>query len=473
VCVCQSKSLSKGDHSGSLGPSLRNRNIQSVVEESLAINKSESQTQKLNSKHPSKTGILRSNAPEIGFLSTDDLLKAMEPVHKKHIPKLDGHPLYKWDQEIILKTVFRKLDARRRGFITLEDLGQIAQNVGVQQLLAFTVFGAWVKKKAWKKFVQLCDNMEITSLSLLSNGRDSGAPGVHSGGIPSGNMIGREFSNRERTVSAQQWLNAGLKVAHEYSVSRMHVRTEEEHRAIVMNELRRDEGEISTAAWFAEYSRDSLRGLERHANIIRTIQEGDCIWALHGRGTLWMPAVVERVIQTDGASTTGGAVGPPSSSFKAPSRRRISDSIVYDISYFMSNDALQSARAMESARKLLDLPTSKAAKNLSLVGTCVDDSLLMTGVEGGSNFRQHQQPSLAAMTATTTNLISIAGPVTSQKTNITEKLLCEAIFDEVCRKNGVDPAESVRSINNNQVDRNFSPSPGGMLGGTFHWFYIC
>lgn len=239
--IQQSKSLSKGESSLSLGPSLRNRNIQSVVEDSLTINKSLASMQRVNtsntrSKVPAaqKTGILKSTAPEIATLSTEDLLKAMEPTHKIHNPKVDGHPQFKWDQEIILKTVFRKLDSRRRGFVTLEDVGQIAQNVPIQELLAFTVFGAWVKKRSWKKFVALCDSVDVTStltpghgisasssnplLLSTSNGGGGGGynsnsrPGSQGGGVgsgprsggPTGSFVGREFSNRERTISAQQ-----------------------------------------------------------------------------------------------------------------------------------------------------------------------------------------------------------------------------------------------------------------------------
>jgi hypothetical protein len=460
-----------------LGPALRNRSVQSVVDEALSINKPDTKGKNkattANKASHNKTGILRSNAPEIAFLSADELLKAMEPsatAQKKHIPQLDGHEQYRWDQEVMLKTVFRKLDARRRGFITLEDVGQIASNVGIQQLLAFTVFGAWVKKKMWKKFVVLCDTMDVTStlpagvvLGAVGSGvmgsnvsapgggggnTATSAPNTHTsntspintnsnGKTPGGGTIGREFSNRERTISAQQWLTAAFKVAREYSVSRVHIRTDAEHRTIIANEQRREDGEITTAAWFAEYSRQSLQNLERHANVLRTIQEGDCVWGLHGRGTVWMPAIVERVVQTDQAGSNAQMASTSSNNngngnaAKTSSKRRNADSVVFDISYFMSNDALQSARAMESARKLLDLPGNRLVNSASL-----NNAAAMA-----ASVADPQQPpplSLASMAASTASLVSITNPISTQRPVLSERLVVEAVFDEVCRKVGTN-----------------------------------
>lgn len=249
-------------------------------------------------------------------------------------------------------------------------------------------------------------------------------------------------------------------------MSRIHIRTDQEHRSIVEKELRREEGDVSTAAWFADKSRQTLNDLERHASVLRTIQEGDCVWGLHGKGVVWMPAIVERIIQVEGGNNANSNTPLPPSpqlqgtfqSAKMSSKRRIGDNVVYDLSYFMSNDSLQSAKAMESARKLLELPSTrpsqpqKSAAN-TLTAESTDDWL-------PSQRAQQPPPSLASMNAAVTTLVQLTNPVSSKRPTLSEKILCEAVFDEVCRQSGIDI-----NSDSNQLDRSVSPSPGAILGG--------
>ena len=150
----------------------------------------------------SRTGILRSNAPEIGFLSTEELLGAMEPSTAKPLTALDGHPQYKWDQEVVLKLVFRKLDARRQGFLGIEDLTLLAQNTHLQELLRYTVFGFWVKKRMWKKFVNISDASDSSlPTKSLSPARSTGALLRSNDSFDNGNQA---VAQPSRTISLQQ-----------------------------------------------------------------------------------------------------------------------------------------------------------------------------------------------------------------------------------------------------------------------------
>ncbi len=185
----QAKAITSESHLDSLGPSLRNRSIQDVVEESLRapsilhasavapaapLKSAQGQRAKAEASKKLLATMLKSSLPmEKSLLSMEELLKSLMTTGPKHNAALDGHVLHKWDTEALLKMIFNKLDEGKKGYLVVDDLVRIANNEGIQELMVFTVFGSWVKKKQWRKFLMLCENIDVATLHAVSTSRRS------------------------------------------------------------------------------------------------------------------------------------------------------------------------------------------------------------------------------------------------------------------------------------------------------------
>ena len=76
--------------------------------------------------------------------------KEITQSEKRNSQSFNGHPYFKWDQELILREVFDLLDTKHAGVLYPNDISKIASSVELQYLLSFTVYAAWIKKKKWK-----------------------------------------------------------------------------------------------------------------------------------------------------------------------------------------------------------------------------------------------------------------------------------------------------------------------------------
>lgn len=308
------------------GPTLRNRNMSSVVEDVLRPEPISSQGNRSSSGTDSgfSMSLAKSFLAKTSEKSKfDDVFPLALENEIRHIEALHGHVQHKWDQELLLRMAFNKLDKSKNGYLTDENLSQIARDAEIKQWLKFTVFGSWIKRREWTKFLSI---LEPTS---STNGMIS-------------------------AVSLNQWLAAAKHASKELCVSRRHMRTDDEHEALTRRtgpwvDLVGD----GRKGWFPQATRDwKVASCERNARLRRTVQVGDCVWALHGRGVLWLPAQVERVVSLDGGRAGVGARGD-SGVFCIDAF----DEVAYDLKYFLTQSALQHARAVAATKPLLELPS--------------------------------------------------------------------------------------------------------------------
>eukprot|EP01036_Dinobryon_divergens_P036013 gene36013-46790_t len=222
----------------------------------------------------------------------------------KYVEAIDGHPIYKWDQMLILREVFSRLETAGNGRVDAMQLASIRNDSSILELLRFTVLGTWVKRKQWAKF----DNL----------------------------LVGDR-----RSISLFELVQAALSLANEVDVNSKHVRTDEEHKAASYSLLNAMESTVSDGRafkfYYAEETRKSQhRGL-RDAYLSRVLAQGDCIWGMVGGTCMWLPAIIE-------------AIRPNGS---------------YDLSYPLTLGALQQAKVLATSRELLALPSQPASAALN------------------------------------------------------------------------------------------------------------
>ncbi len=260
-----------------------------------------------------------------------------------HNDDLDGHPVYKWDQEMILRASFSLMVTSKSNNASLSTIirpsggpsgasgnttartavpgygGNVDDGINgvlhfqkfmkavteqqVMDLLKFTVFGAWIKLRQWQAFEALF-------------GLDIDADD--------------ELPEDEYTLDLDGWLTAAQAAAKEDGILPHHIRTSEEHKAVVTSQgpwmQYLSEG---NQGWFAELARQQTNRAIREARLKRSIGTGDLVWALYGAACRWLPATIERV-NGDGS---------------------------YNVSYPLSMRGMQEARLMASSRELLQLPS--------------------------------------------------------------------------------------------------------------------
>ena len=62
------------------------------------------------------------------------------------------------DQELLLQLAFAQLDVGRKGGITMEEIGQISNNIYIHSLLKYTMFWSFVKKRQWGFFTAMFES---------------------------------------------------------------------------------------------------------------------------------------------------------------------------------------------------------------------------------------------------------------------------------------------------------------------------
>lgn len=256
---------------------------------------------------------------------TYDPSVAMTPV--RHSVTLDGHPNYKWDQEVILKRVFHQLCAivnielnQSKLINTLDKPSSpttrtttattpvlhlncsehleflIMSNLELRKLLQFTVYGSWIKLNLWERFTR-----DYTQRNIHWNDDDE----------PSSNL----------TLTLAHWLDiAKNQAGKETYVPRRLIRTYDEHRT---------QSSTPHDKWYDKR--------ERLARLARVLVVGSLVWCLHGRGVVWLPAVVVAIhVHANPFSGSSGS----SSSFDSSSEL---ECFTYDLVYVMTQQSFSVA----------------------------------------------------------------------------------------------------------------------------------
>jgi hypothetical protein len=191
----------------------------------------------------------------------------MPNIDPKYIEALDGHPVYKWSQERMLRAAFNKLDAKGEGNLYRENLSNLSEEVGIQSLIRLTLFWKYVKNQNWGFFYSI-------------------------------------FDDNVDTITVDDWLSKLKSICHCKNVQPQHVRTHAEHRQInisssgLWDECLQKENKNS----FAKSARENLNisKLERSAWLRRNIQDGDFVWGLYNGGYTWLPSIVETIDDVKG-----------------------------------------------------------------------------------------------------------------------------------------------------------------------------
>lgn len=256
-----------------------------------------------------------------------------------HVEALDGHPKYRWDQEVTLRAAFRALDTSgNRQYLSYSDfVDNIASNQIVNDLLLFTVFGSWLKRKQWNVFHDLFVNSENNS-----NNKDETTP-LHPSSL---------------NITLDDWIYAARNIAFENRKQRRHIRTETEH-----TQISNVSDNLQAEGWYASQSRRQSISSEKAATMSRVVSVGDVVFSLYGGGIMWLPAVVTKINEHDDIS-----------------------GISYDLSYFMTQQDLQQCRHDATARPLNILPSELPTqifipKPLALEKTVCENVYDMVDVE--------------------------------------------------------------------------------------------
>ena len=247
---------------------------------------------------------LASTGSHDGTATLSTLIKP-EPVVEeavvRHVDLWDGHPDFKWDQEVMLKKSFQLLctvsasdpeSSSTVHILCLPDpnhLGVLISRIpDVQKMLRCTVFGSWVKRKLWQLFT-------------VNSAQGSNYPS-------------------DSSLTLADWLQiAKDHASKECSVERRRIRTDEEHRTSLAR---------SCNKW--------CERRERLSYLARTIVVGSMVWSLHGRGVTWLPAIVQAIHVSAPSSKVLGS-GPSA------------DSFTYDLSYITTQQAFGVASDLQNS----------------------------------------------------------------------------------------------------------------------------
>lgn len=220
-----------------------------------------------------------------------------------HMDELDGHPTYKWDQEMTLQAMFNHASGSS-GALSLATFIEKVNDPVIMNLVRFTVLGAWTKLRQWHMFETVFNGIDVESDDELSVG--------------------------DLHLTLEDWQQAARAAASEEGVLPQHIRTQDEHRTIVQSSgpWMKILGEGSKS-WFATRSREEIYRNTRDAFIARRILRGDLVWGLYGASCTWLPATVERA-NSDGT---------------------------FDLVYPMNARELRDAQVRATSRELLSLPS--------------------------------------------------------------------------------------------------------------------
>ncbi len=317
-----SNDVNKNSSEQVLGKTLRGRTSSSILEGGNAAPGKTNRNIDLNgsllvSKHTS--GIV------------NDVLKMLgdkpPPAAKGHISACDGHVSYKWDQDLMLKLAFSRLvsvsNVKETPDVQLPlapAIINIAKDLEIQDLLRYTMFSSWVKKKQWNMF-------ELTAFA----DSNSVAP--------------------TKYISQDSWFEAARQASYEKNVLRKHIRADSEHKEICIHDatIQKMNSKQSVKGYYATKARDNLQVNEVLHHKARMLNVGDIVWGLHGKSVMWFPAVIERISSEN--------------------------DVKYDLRYLLTTKELRDKRNDAVNRQYLSLPSENGDVITSLLA-CANERLL-------------------------------------------------------------------------------------------------
>jgi len=215
-------------------------------------------------------------------IDSSDTYLNMPPRKPPHVPIIDGHIEHKWDQELMLNLAFIESDIGNKGYLTLDELLEAVGSDSVNELLRYTVFGSYLKLRHWWFFEDMYRNRSNMFVTIEAE---------------------VESNTPEQTifcdgVTYADWMNCAKRSSFESRVPLRHIRLQEEHMDIATSGLYpnilSEEEELFTSPtgdpgiYYATVP-------EREHRCARLIEEGDCVWALHRGGSVWLPAVIKAI----------------------------------------------------------------------------------------------------------------------------------------------------------------------------------
>ena len=376
-----------------------------------------------------------------------------------HVLAIDGHPQHRWDQETMLQAAFHSLDVGSKGFLLPENLAAVSHSSEAHALLRHTVFWAFIKKRQWEFFASMMVSVDRNCSQPAASSRASSRGSSRQRGRGKQPQQGLEplaarFNEEQPAAQQHQqhqqvgfdgrltlgmWLTAAESVAREPRVPLSLLRTQEEHLLLETPAGLQQPGSsqasgaagsgpISSSASKSPLCMNSLP--ERESRVSRILDEGDCVWALHRRGGLWLPAVVIQVHrprlqrkkpgrQQQQPSRGEGGAGrqenmPPGEESRPPVA-----GFCYDLWYPLSERDLHRARALTTSRHLLALPSQSSSHAAASSGSF---SFTATQQSMGGGPNQLDTDSLGAVTP--------AGPPPlATKPLAEERAVCAYAFD--------------------------------------------
>jgi len=253
-------------------------------------------------------------------IDSSDTYLNMPPPKPPRVPIVDGHLEHKWDQELMLNLAFIESDIGNKGYLTLDELLEAVGSDSVTELLGYTVFGSYLKLRHWWFFEDMYRNRSNLLVTIEADA-ESDTP---------------EQSIFCDGVAYADWMKCAEKSAFESHVPLRHIRMQEEHMDIAtagLYPIILADDELFTPPTGAPGD-DYTTVPEREHRCARFIEEGDCVWALHRGGSVWLPAVVKAI-------NIGGT----------PEINRDHDTIsyskfTYDLWYPLSQKELERSRAL-------------------------------------------------------------------------------------------------------------------------------
>lgn len=295
--------------------------------------------------------------------------KVVPPPEPAYNAAVLGHPKYQWDQSRLLQAAFVVLDKEGKGYLSPEALGRVANDAAAHDLLQYTVFWSVIKAKDWTFFQRMLELNEVDSHSRLSThsrdgfSKDSKSARPHLAPL---NKMSSFKSDRSaatpsipvKGVSFQTWLQAADGLTREGRVSLRRIRTTTEH-----------EKYCATTSFRHDYYDSDHHGILRHHRLMRSLQVGECVWALHRNGVRWLPAVVEYIhvspaIFSDETFQQSSWIFDSVDSLPTASSMDSHSAYTIDLWYPLSEQDLVQSRLNSTSKQLLTLPSQNVAEGL-------------------------------------------------------------------------------------------------------------
>eukprot|EP01039_Chlorochromonas_danica_P000065 gene65-71_t len=312
-----------------------------------------------------------------------------------------GHVRYQWNQTLMLQAAFNLLDKDNHGYLTIEDLTRISNDQAVHDLLCYTVFWSVIKHKNWDFFQRLLDVVDDNNTPRITNttgnGNGNGTATAnrsrtqsrdnHSrdggNGLTNNKSIVRSRSSHNqllapinrissfrsdhsssttshhhvvpsKMITYHIWIHAAQSLTREGRVSLKRIRTQKEHEI------------LTTIHTFQhDFWDNDCQGVVRNHRMMRSLQVGDCIWALHGNGVRWLPAIIEYIHTTPPTVLSQDTINRSNWIFD------MTDSMLsqhtatvdsyspytYDLYYPLTEEEITQARINSTSKQLLTLPS--------------------------------------------------------------------------------------------------------------------